>query len=423
MIRRRTAALALSALLATLCAAPAWAEEHPEYTAMSRATTDYFSTASMLTVYDDFSQPGRAEAFERTWEDVCALLGELDAALSVSEPQSDVSRFNALASGGSVEVSAHTRAVIDTARAVYDLSDGAYDPTVSCLVDLYGFSPRFTKSRFTPTEPYDRERNLVAQSFAPPDRAYVEGFRSLVSLPSVEAEGDALVKLAQPVQIAGVSYEQQIDLGGIGKGYAVDRVAQLLRERGYAYGYFSCGGSSIAVLQRAKASRGAPEAAQWGVAIAKPRWATAEDQTLMRVFMRDGMLSTSGDYEHAYIHDGVRYCHLISPATGQPVNMPQEGIQRGICSATVFGSSAAMCDALSTALCAMGVTDALALMNAPEMADYRFVLVLYSDAEAHCEIVTDLSEAEYELLDEERYRVASRVQNGLVAYTGTLIPQ
>lgn len=416
--------LMLSLVFWAECMAQEAVQEHPEYTVMRRVTTEFFSTASMLMVYDDFSQPERQEAFEQTWEDVCALLEEIDAALSLSRTDSDVNRFNALASGENVSVGQHTLNVLDAARNIHARSGGAYDPTVSRLVDLYGFSPRFTAVGYeSSSQPYDRESIEGGRGFPPPDRMYMEGFVTLVSLPSIESSGNLLTKRVQSAEIAGTRYEQTIDLGGIGKGYAVDCVMSLLRQRGYAYGYFSCGGSSVGVLRRAVASTGAPEPAQWGVAIVKPRFATQSEQTLMRVFLRDKTLSTSGDYEHVYMHDGVRYSHLIDPATGEPINMPRDGIQSGICSATVFGESAAKCDALSTALCALGLEDALELMNRPEMSDYRFVLVLYSGDSAYCEVVTNLSETEYQLLDAERFRLACEVENGVVSYTGSLMTQ
>jgi thiamine biosynthesis lipoprotein len=416
----KSLAFALLVLLAFApCCCTHAADERPTYTAMSKVTTAYFSTASRLLLYDDFTDPERRHAFGETWEAVKDLLEEIDQALSPSRETSDVSRYNRLRCGESIAISPHTANVLSVARQVYALSGGAYDPTVSALVDLWGFSPRFTSAYSTTTMPYDRPR--LGAGFALPEDEYVEGLQELVCFPAIQMEGLTLTKTAAPVEIQGTLYEQTLDLGGIGKGYAVDQVTALLRERGYVYGHFSCGGSSLAVLQRAIASKGAPEPAQWGVAIEKPRFRTREAPAFMRVFARDMALSTSGDYEHTYMMEGVRYTHLIDPVTGYPINRPVNGIQKGLCSATVFGPNAAFDDALSTALCVMGLKDALALMNTEPLAGYGFVLTLYDGSQNYCEYVTNLPPAQCAFLDEAHYRRACVQIGGKVIYTGTFI--
>lgn len=394
--------------------------ERPEYGSRSRVTMDYFSTVCMLQLYDDFSDPARVEAFEQTWEEILALLAVIDAELSLSMPESDVSRFNAATSGETVTVSADTAAILDTVEEVFTLTGGRYDPTVSTLVDVFGFTPRFSQRRYQPVYGYDREK--VDGVLPLPEADTVAALRSLVQFDAIDRSGLTLTKNTAAATIDGHTYQQSLDLGGVGKGYAVDRVMALLRAKGYRYGYFSCGGSSIGILSRATASRGAPEAAQWGIAVQYPRFVT-ENEALLRVFTRDQMLSTSGDYEHAYVLDGVHYSHLIDPQTGWPVNMPIDGVQSGICSVTILGDNAAFCDALSTALCVLGVEEAIDFMNQPHMQGYSYLMILYSDASEVCEIVTDLPAERYELLDPERFVVVSAVDaQGRVTYHGNMFP-
>lgn len=395
--------------------------ERPEYTSRSRVTMDYFSTVCMLQLYDDFSDPARVEAFNQTWEEILELLAVIDAELSLAMPESDVSRFNAAQSGESITVSADTAAILDTVEAVFTLTDGRYDPTVSILVDVFGFTPRFSQRQYQPIYGYDREKVNGVVPLPVPDT--VTALQQLVQFETINRSGLTLTKTTAAATIGGHTYQQSLDLGGIGKGYAVDRVMELLRSKGYRYGYFSCGGSSIGILSRATASRGAPEPAQWGIAVQYPRF-VAEDEALLRVFTRDQMLSTSGDYEHAYILDGVRYSHIIDPQTGWPVNMPVDGVQSGICSVTVLGDNAAFCDAMSTALCVLGVEEAIDLMNQPNMQEYSYVMILYSDASEVCEIVTNLPAERYELLDPERFVVVSAVDaHGIVSYNGNMFPE
>ena len=408
------------ALLLPLLFSPALAEggeERPAYTSRSRVTSDYFSTVSMLQLFDDFTDPARAAAFEETWKEATDLLARLDAIFSLSDPGSDISRFNALASGESTPVSRDTAEVLAVARDVYGKTGGLYDPTVAPLVDLFGFTPRFSARNYRPSAAYDRAKENGVLPL--PDDGAVEALKKLVDFPSLHLSDGRLQKNTPSVSLLGSVFQQTIDLGGIGKGYAVDRVLTLLREKGYAYGYFSCGGSSVGILARASASRGAPQPAQWGVGIQYPRF-TGQQETLLRVFTKNRSLSTSGDYEHAYLLDGVRYSHLIDPRTGWPANMPSGGIQSGLCSVTVLGESAAFCDALSTALLVMGPQAAVDFMNRPDMAGISYVMIGCRDGTEHCEVITNLKEEQYELLDPERFLLCSYTDSaGNVVYTGT----
>lgn len=392
-------------------------EERPAFTSRSRVTTDYFSTASMLQIFDDFKNPARVDAFEETWKEMTALLARLDAVFSLSDSGSDISRFNALEPGESTALARETAETLAVAREVYQLSGGLYDPTVASLVDLFGFTPRFNARDYRPTAGYDRKKENGVLPL--PAESDVLALRKLVDFSSVRFTDSTIQKNTPSVTAGGSVCRQTLDLGGIGKGYAVDRVMALLREKGYTYGYFSCGGSSIGILSRATASRGAPEAAQWGVGIQYPRF-TDRQETLLRIFTRNRALSTSGDYEHAYLLDGVRYSHLIDPRTGWPANMPSGGIQSGLCSVTVLGESAAFCDALSTALLVMSPKQAVASMNREDMAGISYVMIGYRDGANHCELITNLKEEQYELLDPDRFLLCSDTDGtGNVVYTGT----
>ena len=393
-------------------------EERVSLSSRSRVTSNYFATVSMLQLYDDFSDPARAEAFEETWRAVTSLLAELDAVFSAADPGSDVSRFNALKAGESTALSPDTERLLTLCGEAFRLSGGAYDPTVARLVDLFGFTPRFSRRDYRPSLSYDREKENGVLPL--PDGATVEALRALTDFSGVGFSDGVLTKNTPPVSVGGTLYEQTLDLGGIGKGYAADRVVALLKERGYRYGYFSCGGSSVGILARPEASAGAKEEGQWGISVVSPRFSDTQAPCL-RIFTRDEALSTSGDYEHAYRIGGVRYTHLIDPRTGWPVNMPIDGIQAGVCSVTVLGQSAALCDALSTALCVLGPEEAIRLMERPELSGYRYMMILYRDGADHCELVTDLPAQRYAVLDPEHYPVCSETDGtGAVRYTGTL---
>ena len=150
------------------------------------------------------------------------------------------------------------------------------------------------------------------------------------------------------VTVDGVSYTMQIDLGGIGKGYAADEGAKLLKERGYDYGYLNVGSSSIALLKSVKEETDYA----WNLGLRHPRG----EGKYLEVPLKDVTCSTSGDYENCYTVDGVRYSHVIDPSTGCPY-------RSNLITATVSGLPAAEADALTTAILILGREKALALLQ------------------------------------------------------------
>lgn len=146
----------------------------------------------------------------------------------------------------------------------------------------------------------------------------------------------------------------RINLGGIAKGYFVDRGADILREAGVLHGIVTAGGDSRLIGDR----RGRP----WMVGIRDPR---ADGQVAISVPLENEAISTSGDYERYFEEDGVRYHHIIAPSSGKPV--------AGVHSATVFGPDAVMTDALSTSVFVMGVEDGLNMLGC--LPDYEGIVI------------------------------------------------
>ena len=136
----------------------------------------------------------------------------------------------------------------------------------------------------------------------------------------------------------------RIDLGGIAKGYAVERAASLLQRQGVQYAQVTAGGDTRFIGDR----RGRP----WRVGIRDPR---QEGTTVAVLPLEDEAMSTSGDYERFFIEDGQRYHHIINPKTG----LSAEGVQ----SVTVIGPDATVTDALSTSVFVMGIDHGLRLIN------------------------------------------------------------
>ena len=158
-------------------------------------------------------------------------------------------------------------------------------------------------------------------------------------------------------QASGIHFTQQgvrINLGGIAKGYAVERGVQVLREHGVRYARVTAGGDTRLLGDR----RGEP----WVVGVRDPN---DEGQVTIRIPLEDEAISTSGDYERFFIERGTRYHHILRPSTGEPAS--------GVRSATIVGPDAVITDALSTSVFVMGVDQGLRLIAT--LPDYEGIVI------------------------------------------------
>ncbi|MGB5245133.1 MAG: FAD:protein FMN transferase [Woeseia sp.] len=146
----------------------------------------------------------------------------------------------------------------------------------------------------------------------------------------------------------------RINLGGIAKGYAVERGVAILRKLGIESAIVTAGGDSRLLGDR----RGQP----WVVGVRDPR---VDGQLSLRIPLEDEAISTSGDYERFFVEGDTRYHHILVPATGKPAGTVR--------SATVIGPDGVLTDALSTSVFVMGVAEGLTLIAA--LPDYEAVVI------------------------------------------------
>ncbi len=356
-----------------------------EFVSVRGEYTDYFSTVCTVFLYVPAAEEARAREACTAVEEAFA---RIDRSVSVSRSDSEIYYFNrVLKPGESMEISADTYALLSEALEMYERTEGAYDPSVARLVDLWGFSPRFNDDDSAIVEEYDREdyQNSL------PDERYIEAFRQLAAFEEVsfgeqENGGYYLTKPQRTAEVDNKIYDVWLDLGGIAKGYACDVAAEILKSYGFSYGYVSVGRSSMYVLQNAAASNGA-----YDVYIRNPR---AEEsgqngELMAKLQAKDCGLSTSGDYERYYVIHNRRYCHIISAETGEP-------IETGVCTAFVTGGSAAECDALTTALCVMGKDKATDfILN--ELSGYKALFVWENRSTGKYEIIANCEREEISL--------------------------
>ena len=148
----------------------------------------------------------------------------------------------------------------------------------------------------------------------------------------------------------------------------------------------------------------------WSLTFRDPRGNSSDYYMSVRV--RDIALSTSGDYENYYEVDGKRYCHIINPFTGSP-------IETGILTVTCLGGTAAEADARTTAISAMGLDRAIEYINSDSVKTKNLkIAFIYLNSAGEKLVVTNMEEGEYELAG-EHYKLASEIdENGDVVFTG-----
>ena len=232
----------------------------------------------------------------------------LERELSVFVETSAISVLNRRAASGPVAVPPYVVELLAACQRVHLETEGAFDVTATPLSRCWGFLRR--EPRVPPVEAIDAARRLV-------------GFDAVHVRPE-----SASVTFSRP----GV----EINLGAVGKGYALDRASSLLRASGVAHALLSAGSSSIVAV----GGRGDG----WRVDIVSP---LASGRPIAALSLRNAALGTSGAGRQCVIENGRRYGHVIDPRTGWPAH--------GILSASVVASDAARADALSTAFLVGGL--------------------------------------------------------------------
>ena len=331
------------------------AQSSSQVNSYARTYTGIFGTDAYLRIYlpIDISDEELAQATEKAnalHEEITGLLSSLDSSMNIANENSYISQFNSAEAGSEIEIDKDTYEVLNIAIRMFEETNGYYNPGVYYSVDLYGFGVRSNNE----ARPYDREDPSVEL----PDNEYVTAFQQLgesfAEVSTYQRDGKYYVsKPEKTVTVAGHTYSLAMDLGGIGKGYAIDLVDGLIDEAGFEYGYFNFGSSSQAI------NGSLSEDGKFELQFQHPRALLGVGYLSTRA--ANVAISTSGDYILSYTIDGTRYSHIINPKTGAP-------IRTGIATATVLDGrvgvySAAEADARTTALCAMGVEKATEYMN------------------------------------------------------------
>lgn len=279
-----------------------------------------------------------AESAQRSLDAVMDEMRRIDATYSPYRESSALSELNRLAPEGWVSVSEEMLDLLTRSARVSELTGGAFDITYASIGRYYDYR-----------EGVRPDSAQIAEGLEAIDYRYVE----------IDA-AERRVRFAHP--------QVYVDLGGIAKGYAVDRCIDILRAAGIDQASVSAGGDSRILGDR----RGHP----WTVGIRDPR---DEKRMVVLLPLEDTAVSTSGDYERFFDEAGVRYHHILDPSTGDSA--------RRSMSVTILGPEATLTDALSTSVFVLGAEKGLALID--RLPGIDAILI---DGEGRLHYSADLSE-------------------------------
>jgi thiamine biosynthesis lipoprotein len=257
-------------------------------------------------------------AARSAFDAVFAEFERLEALMSTWRPGSDVLRINAAAGVQAVPVAADVRDVLRQARQISEWTEGTFDVTFGALTDVWKFD-------------HDQDNTIPS-----PDA--IRARLPLIDYRQIEIDDRAgTVFLKRP--------GMKIHLGGIGKGYAVERALPILRGAGLRDFMIQAGGDLYV--------GGRKDGHPWRLGINDPRG--PQGHSFATIDLTDSTFSTSGDYARFFMKDGVRYHHILDPATGQPARLCR--------SVTIAAESPVLADALAKGVFILGPEKGMALVE------------------------------------------------------------
>jgi thiamine biosynthesis lipoprotein len=266
---------------------------------------------------------------------IAAVMQEMrriDRLMSTYRPDSELSHVNIAATSTPVTVSKELHALIQRALAYSEITHGAFDITYASAGKYYDY-----------------------RNGSKPTAAQLATALPAIDYHHVKLDGAGkTVAFTQP--------HVYIDLGGIAKGYAVDRGMEILTRGGVENALISAGGDSRVIGKR----WGRP----WYIGIRNPR---DKEEIISMIPLENAAISTSGDYERYFEENGVRYHHILDPGTGKS--------SHGVHSTSIIGSSATDTDALSTSVFVLGVSAGLTLINS--LPDTE-AIIIDEQGKLHC---------------------------------------
>lgn len=266
--------------------------------------------------------------FEDSWRIIDSIENKISSWISTSE----INVINENAGKSPVVVSSEVYSLLKLSKNLSRLTQGSFDITVGPAAKLW-----------------DWKKGIV------PTGDRVDSIRKIIGYEKMELnDSTKSVFLKLP--------KMRIDLGGIGKGYACEKVIEFWRSKGVVSGVINAGGDLFVLGKNC-------DNKNWDIAIRNPKF---KDQLIYTLNETDIAVATSGDYERYFELDSIRYSHIINPLTCRP--------ESKVTSVTIFSEKAILADALATAVSVLGVEQGLHLINQLEGIE---VIIIEEEGTVH----------------------------------------
>jgi FAD:protein FMN transferase len=276
----------------------------------SRIVMDTLVTITVVSGSKDNAEKAIDNAFLET--------ERLEKLTNFFSPDSEVTRINKFAGISGVMVSPDVLDLLNKALYVSENTGGAFDITIGPLESLYDFHKKIK-----------------------PEESSIKKNIPLVNYKELTIDGN---KSEVFLRKKGML----IDPGGIAKGYAADKIVEVLKKNGIGSGI-------VAVAGDIKTFGHKPDGGPWKIGIRQPKVKDGEDDIMATIELNDMAISTSGDYERFFVSEGIRYHHLLSPKTGHPV--------RECRSVTVITKEGASADAFATGVFVLGPEEGMKVLK------------------------------------------------------------
>ena len=275
-----------------------------------------YRVSVVVPVYISWTREFRDELLKKKIDEELARVNSL---MSTYDPNSELSRLNKHQSEEPFPISADTAKVLRLALEIAQKTNGAYDPTVGPLVNLWRFGPEDRPEKVPSDEEIAAARQRVGW-----DKI------KIIEQPGADSQLQYAVVKSDP--------NAYIDLSSVAKGFGVDCIAELLIQNHYKDFLVDVGGEL-----RSSGKNVADK--DWSVGITNP--GIMNMNLAKTVSLSDKAIATSGDYLNFYELDGARYSHIIDTQTGRPITHKTESV-------SVIDDSCMTADAWATALLALG---------------------------------------------------------------------
>lgn len=266
--------------------------------------------------------------------DIDQGLAEINQQMSTYIDNSEISRFNQYAQGDWFPISNELLTVIRSAVKAHTISNGAFDPSIYPLVSLWGFAKPIKVS--------------------PPSESEIQAALRTMGLNHLK------IRFSPPALAKDIP-QLSLDLSAIAKGYGVDALANLLKQKGFQNYLVEIGGEIYAAGSN-------PNQEAWRIAVEQP-----DSDILMQsptsiqgLSLSNQAVATSGNYRNYYEYEGQRYAHTLDPTTGRPAH-------NSLASVTVIHPSTMWADAMATTIMVMGVKKGLAFANQQKLPVFMVI--------------------------------------------------